>query len=261
MKALLAKAGTRSSSAPARRAGATSTFPAARKPPTFTSASTGCRSVSFGHTSKIGKRVIVLGGGNTAMDCCRSSKRLGGEEADYVFLASGSEGFALEKEDAMHEGIPIHNYLVPKEFTHENGKLTGVTFEKVKAEYDAKGRRKLVNAGEPDQHFPCDDVLVAVGQRTFPGSSATPASSSTTGALVSTKKPFVEQPESVFRRRRGLRPEEHHLGGGARPRGRGLDRQDAQRRGHHRPPAAGGRADEPEDGHPRMVLRQRDRTR
>jgi len=69
-----------------------------------------------------------------------------------------------EKEDAMHEGIPIHNYLVPKEFTHENGKLTGITFEKAKAEYDAKGRRKLVPAGEPDQHFACDDVLVAVGQ-------------------------------------------------------------------------------------------------
>ena len=69
-----------------------------------------------------------------------------------------------EKEDAMHEGIPIHNYLVPKEFTHENGTLTGITFEKVKAEYDAKGRRKLVPSGEPDQHFACDDVLVAVGQ-------------------------------------------------------------------------------------------------
>ena len=69
-----------------------------------------------------------------------------------------------EKEDAQHEGIPIHNYLVPKEFTHDNGKLTGITFEKVKAEYDAKGRRKLVHAGEPDRHIPCDDVLVAVGQ-------------------------------------------------------------------------------------------------
>ena len=69
-----------------------------------------------------------------------------------------------EKEDAMHEGIPIHNFLVPKEFTHENGKLTGIVFEKVKAEYDEKGRRNLVPTGEPDQHFPCDDVLVAVGQ-------------------------------------------------------------------------------------------------
>ncbi len=64
----------------------------------------------------------------------------------------------------MHEDIPILNFLVPKEFTHDNGKLTGVVFEKVKAEYDAKGRRNLVPTGEPDQHFACDDVLVAVGQ-------------------------------------------------------------------------------------------------
>ena len=69
-----------------------------------------------------------------------------------------------EKEDAMHEDIPILNFMVPKEFTHDNGKLTGVVFEKVKAEYDAKGRRNLVPTGEPDQHIPCDDVLVAVGQ-------------------------------------------------------------------------------------------------
>jgi NADPH-dependent glutamate synthase beta subunit-like oxidoreductase/ferredoxin len=123
-------------------------------------------SVSFGHISKIGRRVVVLGGGNTAMDCCRSARRLGGEQVDVVVRSGFDEMKASpwEKEDAMHEGIPIHNYLVPKEFTHENGKLTGITFEKVKAEYDAKGRRKLVPSGEPEQHFPCDDVLVAVGQ-------------------------------------------------------------------------------------------------
>ncbi|HTL65714.1 MAG TPA: FAD-dependent oxidoreductase [Pseudolabrys sp.] len=123
-------------------------------------------SVSFGHISKIGKRVVVLGGGNTAMDCCRSARRLGGEQVDVVVRSGFEEMKASpwEKEDAMHEGIPIHNFLVPKEFTHENGKLTGITFEKVKAEYDAEGRRKLVPAGEPVQHFPCDDVLVAVGQ-------------------------------------------------------------------------------------------------
>src|SRR5205085_2000037 len=69
-----------------------------------------------------------------------------------------------EKEDAMHEGIPIFNFLVPKEFTHNSGKLTGVVFEKVKAEYDAKGRRSLKASGEPDIHIECDDVLVAVGQ-------------------------------------------------------------------------------------------------
>ena len=123
-------------------------------------------SVSFGHINKIGKRVIVLGGGNTAMDCCRSSRRLGGDDVK-VIVRSGFEEMKAspwEKEDAMHEDIPILNFLVPKEFTHDNGKLTGVVFEKVKAEYDAKGRRNLVPSGEPDQHIPCDDVLVAIGQ-------------------------------------------------------------------------------------------------
>jgi len=123
-------------------------------------------SVSFGHVSKIAKRVIVLGGGNTAMDCCRTSKRLGGEDVK-VIVRSGFEEMKAspwEKEDAMHEGIPILNFLVPKEFTHAKGKLTGVTFEKVAARYDDKGRRQLVPTGEPEQHFECDEVLVAVGQ-------------------------------------------------------------------------------------------------
>ena len=123
-------------------------------------------SVSFGHTTKIGKRVIVLGGGNTAMDCCRTSRRLGGDEVTVVVRSGFEEMKASpwEKEDAMHEGIPIHNFLVPKEFLHENGKLSGVRFEKVKAERDAKGRRNLVPSGEPDTILQCDDVLVAVGQ-------------------------------------------------------------------------------------------------
>jgi formate dehydrogenase (NADP+) beta subunit len=123
-------------------------------------------SVSFGHIDKIGRRVVVLGGGNTAMDCCRSSRRLGGEEVTVVVRSGFEEMKASpwEKEDATHEGIPILNWLVPKEFTHERGRLTGVLFEKVKAEFDARGRRNLVPTGEPDQHIPCDDVLIAVGQ-------------------------------------------------------------------------------------------------
>jgi NADPH-dependent glutamate synthase beta subunit-like oxidoreductase len=123
-------------------------------------------SVSFGHTDRIGKRVIVLGGGNTAMDCCRSAKRLGGVDVK-VIVRSGFEEMKAspwEKEDAMHEGIPILNFLVPKAFLHENGRLTGMTFEKVQAVYDAKGRRQLIPTGDPEQTFECDDVLVAVGQ-------------------------------------------------------------------------------------------------
>ncbi|CAN7356485.1 FAD-dependent oxidoreductase [Phenylobacterium sp. LjRoot164] len=122
--------------------------------------------VSFGHLDKIGRRVIVLGGGNTAMDCCRTSRRLGGEDVK-VIVRSGFEEMKAspwEKEDALHEDIPILNFLVPKAFTHDNGRLTGVTFEKVRPEYDARGRRSLVASGEPDEHYECDDVLIAVGQ-------------------------------------------------------------------------------------------------
>jgi len=123
-------------------------------------------SVSFGHIDKIGKKVIVLGGGNTAMDCCRSAKRLGGEDVK-VIVRSGYEEMKAspwEKEDAIEEGIPILNFMVPKSCTVKDGKLTGMTFEKVKAEYDTKGRRNLVPTGEPDQFVECDDVLVAIGQ-------------------------------------------------------------------------------------------------
>ncbi len=123
-------------------------------------------SVSFGHITRIAPRVIVLGGGNTAMDCCRSARRLGGSDVK-VIVRSGFEEMKAspwEKEDAQHEGIPILNYHVPKTFEHDNGRLTGMTFEIVRAEYDAKGRRNLIPTGEPDVFVPCDEVLVAVGQ-------------------------------------------------------------------------------------------------
>ena len=128
-------------------------------------------SVSFGHIDKIGKRVIVLGGGNTAMDCCRSSKRLGGDEVTVVVRSGFGEMKASpwEKEDAQHEGIPIMNFLVPKAFIHDNGKLVAMTFDKVAAKKDEKGRRELVPTGEPEVRIECDDVLVAIGQEnSFP---------------------------------------------------------------------------------------------
>ncbi len=123
-------------------------------------------SVSFGHIDKIGRRVIVLGGGNTAMDCCRSARRMGAESVKVVVRSGFEEMKASpwEKEDAMHEGIPIINWHVPKAFVHENGKLTGMTFEVVKAVYDAKGKRSLVPSGDADVFIEADDVLVAVGQ-------------------------------------------------------------------------------------------------
>ncbi len=123
-------------------------------------------SVSFGHITSVASRVIVLGGGNTAMDCCRSARRLGGTDVK-VIVRSGFEEMKAspwEKEDAQHEGIPIVNFHVPKSFDHDNGKLTGMTFEVVRAVYDDKGRRSLVPTGEPDVFFACDTVLLAVGQ-------------------------------------------------------------------------------------------------
>jgi formate dehydrogenase beta subunit len=123
-------------------------------------------SVAFEHTSKIGKKVIVLGGGNTAMDCCRTSRRLGGEDVKVVVRSPRKEMKASpwEIEDAVHEDIPIYENHVPKSFVVEGGRLKGMTFEIVKAVYDETGRRSLVPSGEPEVFFEADDVLIAVGQ-------------------------------------------------------------------------------------------------
>lgn len=128
-------------------------------------------SVAFEHTNKIGKKVIVLGGGNTAMDCCRTSRRLGGEDVKVVVRSPFAEMKASpwEKEDAMHEDIPILDNHVPKTFVVEDGQLRGMTFEKVKAVYDEKGKRSLVPTGEADVFIEADDVLIAIGQEnSFP---------------------------------------------------------------------------------------------
>lgn len=128
-------------------------------------------SVAFEHTKKIGKNVIVLGGGNTAMDCCRTSRRLGGDNVKVIVRSPFAEMKASpwEKEDAQHEDIPIIDNHVPKSFVVENGKLKGMFFEKVKAEYDAAGKRKLVPVGGEDVFFEADDVLIAIGQEnSFP---------------------------------------------------------------------------------------------
>lgn len=128
-------------------------------------------SVAFEHTEKIGKKVIVLGGGNTAMDCCRTARRLGGEEVKVVVRSPFSDMKASpwEKEDAIHEDIPIIDCHVPKSFVTENGKLKGMTFEKVSVSFDDKGKRQLVPVGGDDVFIEADDVLVAIGQEnSFP---------------------------------------------------------------------------------------------
>ena len=100
-------------------------------------------SVSFGHISSIGRRVVVLGGGNTAMDCCRTARRLGGAEVKVVVRSGFDEMKASpwEKEDAMREGVEILNFLAPKAFTHDGGRLTGVVFEKMAARKTSRAPR------------------------------------------------------------------------------------------------------------------------
>ena len=123
-------------------------------------------SVAFGHTHSISGKVIVMGGGNTAMDCCRTSKRLGAESVTVVVRSAFEvmKASEWEKEDAMSEGIPIVNNRPPKEFIHENGKLKGIVFECVKPVDDGSGRLRYEPTGEPDVYMECDHVLMAIGQ-------------------------------------------------------------------------------------------------
>jgi len=123
-------------------------------------------SVAFGHTTSISGKVIVLGGGNTAMDCCRTSRRLGAEQVTVVVRSAFHvmKASEWEKEDAMSEGIPIINNRPPKSFVVENGKLKGVWFECLKEVVDEKGRLSYAPSGEPDVFMEADHVLMAIGQ-------------------------------------------------------------------------------------------------
>jgi len=123
-------------------------------------------SVAFEHINKIGRKVIVVGGGNTAMDCCRTARRVGGVEVKVVVRSPFEEmkASAWEIEDAQNEDIPILPLHNPKAFVVENGQLKGMMFSKVMAVYDENGRRSLVPTEEPDVFIEADDVLMAIGQ-------------------------------------------------------------------------------------------------
>ncbi len=123
-------------------------------------------SVAFGHIDSVAERVIVLGGGNTAMDCCRTARRLGGTDVKVIVRSEFEKMKASpwEKEDAMSEDIPILNNHVPVEFVHADGRLTGVRFQRVDVQYDKRGNRSLVPLDEEPVLFECDHVLIAIGQ-------------------------------------------------------------------------------------------------
>lgn len=123
--------------------------------------------VLYRHVEKTGRRVLVLGGGNTAMDCCRTARRMGGEEVKVIVRSPREEMKASpwEIEDAEREDVEIIDNHVPLEFVVESGVLTGMRFDRVAAQYDEQGRRRLVSTGEQPVFIPCDEVLLAVGQQ------------------------------------------------------------------------------------------------
>ncbi|HEY6457386.1 MAG TPA: FAD-dependent oxidoreductase [Steroidobacteraceae bacterium] len=122
-------------------------------------------SVAFKHIEKIGERVLIIGVGNTAMDCCRTSLRLGARSVKV--MARKPRGFfkasAWELDDAEEENVEIVINRSPKSFVIENGKLTGMLFDKMEYDVDDTGRitaERLLG----EEFLPADDVILAIGQ-------------------------------------------------------------------------------------------------
>ncbi len=122
-------------------------------------------SVAFEHVAEIGRRVLIIGVGNTAMDCCRTSLRLGAD--DVKVMARKPRGFFKasdwELEDAEEENVEILVNHSPKEFVIEDGRLVGMTFELMEYGVDEDGR---IDRGRVtgETTIPCDDVILAIGQ-------------------------------------------------------------------------------------------------
>ena len=122
-------------------------------------------SIAFGHTDKIGERVLIIGVGNTAMDCCRSSLRLGAKEVKVMARKPRSffKASDWELEDAEEERVEIVVNHSPKEFVVENGRLIGMRFEELEYDLDAHGRISSSRVVR-EVFLPCDDVVLAIGQ-------------------------------------------------------------------------------------------------
>ena len=122
-------------------------------------------SVAFEHIKEVGKKVLIIGVGNTAMDCCRTSLRIGAD--DVKVMARKPRGFfkasAWELEDAEEENVEILINHSPKEFVIEDGQLVGMKFELMEYQVDENGG---IDRGTVTQEkiIPCDDVVLAIGQ-------------------------------------------------------------------------------------------------
>jgi NADPH-dependent glutamate synthase beta subunit-like oxidoreductase/ferredoxin len=121
--------------------------------------------VAFEHARDIGKKVLVIGGGNTAMDCCRTALRVGADEAKVMIRTPipAMTASPWEIEEAKEEGIPILENHNPIEYVIEDGKLVGMRFEKIAYSIDPDGREVFTPTGEDQVVIPCDTVLLAIG--------------------------------------------------------------------------------------------------
>ena len=122
-------------------------------------------SVAFEHLEQVGKKVVIVGGGNTAMDCCRTAKRIGGEQVTVTVRSTyeAMKASPWEKEDTLGEGIPILANHSPREFIIEDGKLAAMTFNVVESSYDENGKRTISETGEIVT-VECTDAIMAIGQ-------------------------------------------------------------------------------------------------
>jgi NADPH-dependent glutamate synthase beta subunit-like oxidoreductase/ferredoxin len=120
-------------------------------------------SIHFGHVDSVGQRVLIIGVGNTAMDCCRSSKRLGATDVKVIARKTRKyfKASPWELEDAEEEGVEIIENLQPVRFVIDNGTLTGMEFEKFRSTETEKGLKQEVIGREI---LPCDTVVLAIGQ-------------------------------------------------------------------------------------------------
>jgi formate dehydrogenase (NADP+) beta subunit len=120
-------------------------------------------SIHFGHVDSVGKKVLIIGVGNTAMDCCRSAKRLGATDVKVIARKTRKyfKASPWELEDAEEEGVDIIENLQPVRFVLEDGKLTGMEFEKFRSIETDKGLKQEVIGREI---LPCDTVVLAIGQ-------------------------------------------------------------------------------------------------
>ena len=122
-------------------------------------------SVAFEHVDKIGKNVLIIGVGNTAMDCCRTSLRLGAKNVKVMARKPRAffKASEWELEDAEEENVEIIVNHSPKEFIVKNGKLQGMLFEEIEYQIDDKGS---IESSEivGEKLIECDDVILAIGQ-------------------------------------------------------------------------------------------------